>query len=62
MPKSADDQLHMRWQMADDSIELLVDLNEAAGKITQFENGVTSQYTISDTFSEVPREDIQGSE
>jgi len=61
MPDCADDQLRIRWQRADDSIELLIDLKTAKGAITQRENSVVRQYTISDTFKEVLENQMQGS-
>ncbi len=61
MPDCMNDQLHMRWQMADDSIELFVDFKKGSGVITQRENGTVSQYTVSDTFNKVPDDKIQRS-
>ena len=60
MPDCTNEQLHMRWRMADDSIELLIDLKKASGIITQCESGSVRQYTISDTFNEVAENNIQG--
>ncbi len=57
MPHCMNDQLHMRWRKADDSIELLVDLKKGSGRITRRENGTVSQYVISDTFEKVPNDD-----
>jgi len=58
MPDCMHDQLHMRWWMAEDSIELFIDLQEARGIITQRENGAVSQYIISDAFEKVANDDI----
>lgn len=54
MPDCTNDQLHMRWQFEHDSIELNIDLTKASGIITQCEGGTVRQYTVSDTFDEVP--------
>lgn len=61
MPECLDDKLLMRWRKAGDSIELLVDLEEASGMITQCEGGNVRQYSVSNIFVEVPESKVQGS-
>ena len=58
MPDCTNEQLHMRWRIADDSIELFIDLKKASGIITQCESGIVRKYTISDTFNEVAENNI----
>ncbi len=59
MPDCRSDQLCLRWQFAEASIELFVDLTTARGVITRQENGVLSQYIVTDSFDEVPAADIR---
>lgn len=60
MPECSVDQLHMRWRIANDSIELFIDLKKASGIITQREGDIVHQYRVSDTFNEVPENNIRG--
>ncbi len=53
MPDCPDHQLRIRWRRAGDSIELCIDLETVSGVITQRENEIVNQYTISNTFNEV---------
>jgi len=53
MPECKEDRLKLRWKLGENSIELDVDFKAVSGVITRCENGVITQYIVTDAFGQL---------